>query len=99
MSKADYKNPIPSKSQHALIVQQLGLKLFLEKFQKMKNSQVKLTYVRNIKSTARSFAEAIRVLNAKGLTYSRPKIGTVVRPKEEWHLLDRCIVLANSNHA
>lgn len=34
------------------------------------------------------FREAIRVLNAKGLTYSRPKIGTVVRPKEEWHLLD-----------
>lgn len=27
MSKADYKNPIPSKSQHALIVQQLGLKI------------------------------------------------------------------------
>ncbi|MEW4937638.1 FadR/GntR family transcriptional regulator, partial [Acinetobacter baumannii] len=34
------------------------------------------------------FREAIRVLNAKGLTYSRPKIGTVVRPKDEWHLLD-----------
>jgi GntR family galactonate operon transcriptional repressor len=32
--------------------------------------------------------EAYRVLNAEGLIVSRPKIGTRVRPKADWNMLD-----------
>lgn len=32
--------------------------------------------------------EAIRLLSAKGLTVSRPKIGTRIRPAAEWNMLD-----------
>lgn len=32
--------------------------------------------------------EAIRLLSAKGLTVSRPKIGTRIRPKSDWNMLD-----------
>jgi len=32
--------------------------------------------------------EAIKVLTAKGLVEARPKIGTRVRPRDAWHLLD-----------
>jgi len=32
--------------------------------------------------------EAVRLLSAKGLTVSRPKIGTRVRPMAEWNMLD-----------
>jgi len=32
--------------------------------------------------------EAIKVLAAKGLVEARPKIGTRVRPREAWNLLD-----------
>jgi DNA-binding FadR family transcriptional regulator len=32
--------------------------------------------------------EAIKVLAAKGLVESRPKVGTRVRPRREWNLLD-----------
>ncbi len=32
--------------------------------------------------------EATRVLVAKGLVYSRPRVGTVVKARREWHLLD-----------
>ena len=32
--------------------------------------------------------EAIKVLAAKGLVVSRPRIGTLVRPRESWNLLD-----------
>ena len=32
--------------------------------------------------------EAIRLLSAKGLTASRPKIGTRIRPANEWNMLD-----------
>ncbi|WP_245146211.1 FadR/GntR family transcriptional regulator [Acinetobacter baumannii] len=88
MSKADYKNPIPSKSQHALIVQQLGLKIVSGKISENEKLPSEVDLCEEYKVSRPVFREAIRVLNAKGLTYSRPKIGTVVRPKEEWHLLD-----------
>ena len=32
--------------------------------------------------------EAIRLLSAKGLTVSRPKIGTRIRPISDWNMLD-----------
>jgi DNA-binding FadR family transcriptional regulator len=32
--------------------------------------------------------EAIRLLSAKGLTVSRPKIGTRIRPVSDWNMLD-----------
>ena len=88
MSKADYKNPIPSKSQHALIVQQLGLKIVSVEISENEKLPSEVDLCEEYKVSRPVFREAIRVLNAKGLTYSRPKIGTVVRPKEEWHLLD-----------
>ncbi|ENR1263147.1 FadR family transcriptional regulator [Acinetobacter baumannii] len=88
MSKADYKNPIPSKSQHALIVQQLGLKIVSGEISEDEKLPSEVDLCEEYKVSRPVFREAIRVLNAKGLTYSRPKIGTVVRPKEEWHLLD-----------
>ena len=88
MSKDDYKNPIPSKSQHALIVQQLGLKIVSGEVSENEKLPSEVDLCEEYKVSRPVFREAIRVLNAKGLTYSRPKIGTVVRPKEEWHLLD-----------
>ncbi|MDC4793795.1 FadR family transcriptional regulator [Acinetobacter baumannii] len=88
MSKADYKNPISSKSQHALIVQQLGLKIVSGEISENEKLPSEVDLCEEYKVSRPVFREAIRVLNAKGLTYSRPKIGTVVRPKEEWHLLD-----------
>ncbi|HGH3560990.1 TPA: FadR/GntR family transcriptional regulator [Acinetobacter baumannii] len=88
MSKADYKNPIPSKSQHALIVQQLGIKIVSGEISENEKLPSEVDLCEEYKVSRPVFREAIRVLNAKGLTYSRPKIGTVVRPKDEWHLLD-----------
>ncbi|MGP5372869.1 FadR/GntR family transcriptional regulator [Psychrobacter alimentarius] len=88
MSAADYKNPVPSKSQHALIVQQLGLKIVSGHFpenEKLPSSDELCEEFQVSRPVSR---EAIRVLNSKGLTYSRPKVGTVVRPKDEWHMLD-----------
>jgi DNA-binding FadR family transcriptional regulator len=40
----------------------------------------------NISRTA--YREAIRILAAKGLVASRPKVGTSVTPRENWNLLD-----------
>jgi len=88
MSTANYKNPVPSKSQHAVMVQQLGLKIVSGEYpenQKLPSSEELCEEFQVSRPVSR---EAIRVLNSKGLTYSRPKVGTVVRPRDEWHLLD-----------
>ncbi|MGP5295926.1 FadR/GntR family transcriptional regulator [Psychrobacter faecalis] len=88
MSTADYKNPVPSKSQHALMVQQLGLKIVSGEFPENEKLPSSAELCEDFQVSRPVSREAIRVLNSKGLTYSRPKVGTVVRPKDEWHLLD-----------
>ena len=35
-----------------------------------------------------AYREAVRILAAKGLVVARPKVGTRVTPREQWHLLD-----------
>jgi DNA-binding FadR family transcriptional regulator len=35
-----------------------------------------------------AYREAVRILSAKGLVESRPKVGTRVSSKERWHMLD-----------
>jgi DNA-binding FadR family transcriptional regulator len=35
-----------------------------------------------------AYREAVRILSAKGLVHSRPKMGTRVNVREAWHLLD-----------
>src|SRR4051794_2473234 len=37
--------------------------------------------------------EAMKMLTAKGLIISRPKIGSRVQPKESWNLLDRDVLV------
>ena len=39
-----------------------------------------------------AYREALRMLSAKGLVESRPKIGTWVSPRAEWHLLDPDVI-------
>ncbi|MBD0242848.1 FadR family transcriptional regulator, partial [Acinetobacter baumannii] len=67
MSKADYKNPIPSKSQHALIVQQLGLKIVSGEISENEKLPSEVDLCEEYKVSRPVFREAIRVLNAKGL--------------------------------
>lgn len=43
--------------------------------------------------------EALRVLAAKGLIVSRQKIGTIVRPKSEWNMLDPEVLAWRSGSA
>jgi DNA-binding FadR family transcriptional regulator len=35
-----------------------------------------------------AYREAVRILAAKGLVESRPKVGTKVTPRHKWHMLD-----------
>lgn len=48
--------------------------------------EVEASGVRKVSRSA--YREAVRILIAKGLVVSRPKIGTRVTPPDAWHLLD-----------
>lgn len=86
----NYKNPSsqPGKSQHALIVQHLGLQILSGQIPVDEKLPTEAEVYDQFGVSRTVFREAIRVLNAKGLTYSKPRVGTVVRPREDWHLLD-----------
>jgi DNA-binding FadR family transcriptional regulator len=42
----------------------------------------------HLKVSRGAYREAVRILAAKGLIESRPKVGTRVSPPERWHMLD-----------
>ncbi len=50
------------------------------------DGEVEASERRKVSRTA--YREAMRILSAKGLVHSRPRVGTRVSPLEEWHLLD-----------
>jgi DNA-binding FadR family transcriptional regulator len=50
------------------------------------DGEVEASERRRVSRTA--YREAMRILSAKGLVHSRPRVGTRVSALEEWHLLD-----------
>jgi DNA-binding FadR family transcriptional regulator len=50
------------------------------------DGEIEASGERNVSRSA--YREAIRILIAKGLVQSRPKVGTRVTERDQWHLLD-----------
>jgi DNA-binding FadR family transcriptional regulator len=50
------------------------------------DGEVEASEQRAVSRTA--YREAVRILAAKGLVHSRPRVGTRVSPQEQWHLMD-----------
>lgn len=76
------------KSQHDLIVHYLGLRIVTGKIPVNEKLPTDIDLNEKFGISRTVFREAIRVLNSKGLTCSIPRVGTVVRPRNNWHLLD-----------
>jgi len=70
------------------IVQQIGLSIMCNDFKPGEAllSEPELSLQFNVSRSV--LREALKMLGAKGLIQSRPKIGTRVRPRAEWNLLD-----------
>jgi DNA-binding FadR family transcriptional regulator len=47
---------------------------------------------RDYKASRTAMREALKVLGAKGLIESRPRVGTVVRPSSDWNMLDPMVL-------
>ena len=84
----DYRQPSDRKSMHTRIVQELGLQIVSGRFKSDDKLPAEALLCTEYAVSRPVLREATRVLVAKGLVYSRPRVGTVVKPRREWHMLD-----------
>jgi GntR family galactonate operon transcriptional repressor len=73
---------------HARIVQDIGLQIVSGRFKPDDKLPAEALLCEEYAVSRPVLREATRVLVAKGLVYSRPRVGTVVKARREWHLLD-----------
>src|SRR6478735_7181899 len=84
----DYRTPGKRKSLHARIVQELGMQIVSGAFVPGQRLPAEPTLCESYGVSRPVLREATRVLVAKGLVVSKPRVGSVVRARDEWHMLD-----------
>ena len=84
----DYRAPPERKSQHARIVHDLGTRIVAGEFKPGDRLPAESELLAGYEVSRPVLREATRVLVAKGLVQSRQRAGAIVRPRNEWHLLD-----------
>ena len=73
---------------HGRIVRELGLRILSGNLQPGDRLPNEGELIATYQVSRPVLREAVRVLVAKGLVVSRQRSGSVVRPRNEWHLLD-----------
>lgn len=73
---------------HGTVARDLGIRIVSGALQPgdILDGEIAASVQFNVSRTA--YREALRILAAKGLVHSRPKIGTQVSPRSDWQLLD-----------
>jgi DNA-binding FadR family transcriptional regulator len=73
---------------HGTIARDLGVAIVSGRYRPghVLDGEVEASSRRRVSRTA--YREALRILAAKGLVHSKPRIGTRVSPHEQWQLLD-----------
>lgn len=84
----DYRNPREGKSMHARIVHDLGMEIVSGKRRAGDRLAPEAVLLETYGVSRPVLREASRVLVSKGLVMSKPRLGTVVRPRSDWHMLD-----------
>jgi DNA-binding FadR family transcriptional regulator len=87
-SHRDYRQPPERKSMHARIVRDLGLRIVAGDIKPGERLPGEAALLADYEVSRPVLREATRVLGAKGLVLSRQRAGAIVRPRNEWHLLD-----------
>lgn len=89
----DYQELSDSKSQHGHMVHELGSQIVSGQLAPNARIPHEKELIDRYGVSRPVVREAIRVLSAKGLVQSKPRTGTLVRPRAEWHLLDPDVML------
>jgi DNA-binding FadR family transcriptional regulator len=73
---------------HGSIARDLGVQIVSGRYQPGDILNGEIDASDRLKVSRTAYREAVRILAAKGLVESRPKVGTKVSAPEHWHLLD-----------
>lgn len=87
-SKRGESRTFSRRSIHGQIAHEIGQRILRGDFPSGSVLPNEATFSTELKVSRTALREAIKVLAAKGLVDSRPKIGTRVRPREQWNMLD-----------
>ncbi|WP_250517476.1 FadR/GntR family transcriptional regulator [Caballeronia sp. INDeC2] len=94
----DYRNPKQRKSMHGRIVQELGMQIVSGRIKPGERLPAEPTLCESYGVSRPVLREATRVLVAKGLVVSKPRVGSVVRARDEWHMLDPDVLVWTISH-
>ena len=84
----NYRHPHQGKSMHSRIVQDLGIDIVSGKLAPGERLPAEAGLCASYGVSRPVLREATRVLVAKGLVISKPRVGSIVRPRVDWHMLD-----------
>ena len=87
-ARSAYRSTSEGKSQHGRIVRELGLRILGGELAPGERLPGEPELIAQYEVSRPVLREAVRVLVAKGLVVSRQRAGAIVRPRNEWHLLD-----------
>ncbi|MEO5773594.1 MAG: FadR/GntR family transcriptional regulator [Sphingomicrobium sp.] len=73
---------------HGTVARDLGISIVSGEYLPGAILDNEVTASEELKVSRTAYREAVRILSAKGLVEARPKIGTRVSPRKNWHLLD-----------
>jgi DNA-binding FadR family transcriptional regulator len=73
---------------HGTIARDLGIGIVNGKYAPGEVLRGEIAASDRLRVSRTAYREAVRILSAKGLVESRPKTGTRVSPRKNWHLLD-----------
>lgn len=86
--QSPYRAKPEGKSMHGRIVRELGLRILSGDLAPGDRLPAEADLIAKYEVSRPVLREAVRVLVAKGLVLSRQRAGALVRPRDEWHLLD-----------
>ena len=73
---------------HSVIAHQLGIDIISGKYKPGHVLSDEITASENLSVSRTAYREAIRILGAKGMVSSKPKVGTTINPRNRWNHLD-----------
>ena len=80
------------KSRHFAAAEEIGTRILRGDFAPGVLLPNEAEWCKRLRMSRSAVREAIKMLKAKGLLHSRPKIGTRVEPRARWNLLDRDVL-------
>ena len=92
MSLGETSSTYPRRGLCGQVTHELGQRIVAGDFEagKALPTESELSSQFNVSRTA--LREAVKILTAKGLMESRPRTGTRVRPRSDWHLVDPDVI-------